>query len=308
MPELSVVMGVYNGGAALTPTIDSVCAQEGVDFEFIIVDDGSRDDSGTILKSHADRDSRIRVITQENAGLTRALIRGCENATAPVIARQDVGDRSLSGRLRAGLDLLTGDPANVLASCGTRFVSPEGEHLYDVTQTSEAADQGLHVTTVEQLCGPSHHGAAMFRRDSYEQAGGYRSQLWMAQDMDLWLRLAEQGRVVADPAIHYEAEIGLGGISAGRTHAHEEIGAAILRGAALRARGESETDNLAVLDKLTRQARDAKGRRAEAAYFIGSCLKDRNPALARSYFRRTIKTDPMHLRGWVALGKSMLAH
>lgn len=299
-------MSVYNGGDALAPTIESVCGQEGVDFEFIIVDDGSNDRSGEILSSFAARDPRIRVISQENAGLTRALIRGCAEVTAPVIARQDVGDRSLPGRFRAELNLLWGDERNILASCGTRFVSPDGDHLYTVTQTSDRADRGLRAETVDKLCGPSHHGSAMFRRSDYENVGGYRPQLLIAQDMDLWVRLAVLGRVVADPTVYYEAEIGLTGISAGRSHLHREIGEAILRGAALRARGESEAENLVALEALTRAALGTKGNRADAAYFIGACLMARNPCQARVYFRQSLRENPLHLRAWMSFCRSVI--
>ena len=80
MPEVSVVMSVYNGASHLRASIDSILQQDGVDFEFIIVDDGSTDESPSILDDYAARDARIRLIHQENQGLTKALIRGCAEA------------------------------------------------------------------------------------------------------------------------------------------------------------------------------------------------------------------------------------
>src|SRR5215472_5045758 len=98
-PEVSVVMSVYNNAPDLARTLDSILSQEGVDFEFIVVNDGSSDQSGQILNKYAQRDSRLRIIHQENAGLTRALIRGCDVARGEYIARQDAGDFSLPDRL-----------------------------------------------------------------------------------------------------------------------------------------------------------------------------------------------------------------
>src|SRR5919197_1200716 len=98
-PEVSVVMSVYNGAANLRETIDSILNQEGVSLEFIIVNDGSTDESPRILAEYAERDLRINIIRQENQGLTRALIRGCAAAQGTYIARQDTGDISLPGRL-----------------------------------------------------------------------------------------------------------------------------------------------------------------------------------------------------------------
>src|SRR5438132_1427436 len=82
-PRVSVVMSVYNGAAHLRPTLDSIASQTLRDVEIIVVDDGSTDATGDILREAAGRDARIRIITQENRGLTRALIRGCATATAP---------------------------------------------------------------------------------------------------------------------------------------------------------------------------------------------------------------------------------
>ena len=79
-PHISVVMSVYNGAKYLRESIESILSQEGVDFEFIIVNDGSTDNSKNILVEYAARDNRIRIIEQENKGLTCALIRGCKEA------------------------------------------------------------------------------------------------------------------------------------------------------------------------------------------------------------------------------------
>jgi glycosyltransferase involved in cell wall biosynthesis len=77
-PAISVVMSVYNSAPVLRPTLNSVLCQTEPNFEFIIVDDGSTDQSGQILRETAQRDSRIKLLAQENQGLTQALIRGCQ--------------------------------------------------------------------------------------------------------------------------------------------------------------------------------------------------------------------------------------
>ena len=92
-------MSVYNGASNLAATMDSILSQEGVEFEFIVVNDGSTDATGEILDDYARRDNRVRVIHQENTGLTRALIRGCAAASGEFIARQDAGDVSLRGKI-----------------------------------------------------------------------------------------------------------------------------------------------------------------------------------------------------------------
>ncbi len=173
-PQVSVVMSVYNGAATLTGTMDSFLAQEGVTFEFIVVNDGSTDGGGAILNDYARRDSRVRVIHQENTGLTRALIRGCAEARGQYIARQDAGgDVSLPGRLARQFAFLESNPTVALTSCGTRFVGPEGEFLYEMVQQGDELQRGLEQLRIDQIRGPSHHGSTMFRRAAYQCVGGY---------------------------------------------------------------------------------------------------------------------------------------
>ena len=141
--EVSVVMSVYNGASNLAATMDSILSQEGVEFEFIVVNDGSTDKTGEILDDYARRDDRVRVIHQENTGLTRALIRGCAAATGEFIARQDAGDVSLAGRLALQLDVFRNNSNVVMTSCGTRFVGPGNEVLYEVCQAGDELHRGL---------------------------------------------------------------------------------------------------------------------------------------------------------------------
>ena len=90
-PLISVVMSVFNDAQHVATALDSVLSQEAVDLEFIVIDDGSTDGTGQILDGYAARDPRLRVIHQENSGLTRSLIRGCNQARGKYIARQDGG-------------------------------------------------------------------------------------------------------------------------------------------------------------------------------------------------------------------------
>ena len=75
-PTISVVMTVYNGGRYLDEAVESICRQTFADFEFIIVNDGSTDHTADVLGRHAEKDPRIRVITQPNRGLVAALNAG----------------------------------------------------------------------------------------------------------------------------------------------------------------------------------------------------------------------------------------
>src|SRR5262245_41142623 len=195
-------MGVFNSARTLPTTLDSVLGQEGVDLEFVVVDDGSVDGSSEILRSYGTRDRRLRILQQENAGLTQALIRGCELAQGEFIARQDAGgDVSLAGRFAHQVDFLCIHPETVMTACGTRIIGPKGELLYEVRQQGRELHDQLCATSLNHLRGPSHHGAVMFRKDAYSRAGGYRAAFRVSQDLDLWSRMAEIGPCLATPKI-----------------------------------------------------------------------------------------------------------
>ncbi|MGD9613566.1 MAG: glycosyltransferase family 2 protein, partial [Kiritimatiellia bacterium] len=192
-PDVSVVMSVHDNADTLPAALKSILSQAGVALELIAVDDGSTDGSAAILDETAENDSRLRVVHQPNAGLTRALIAGCAWASAPWIARQDADDVSQPGRLAALLALARRQPEAVLLASAARCVGPRGECLRDVaveTDPARARQQLLAART-----GPPAHGSAMFSRAAYEAVGGYRACFYYGQDSDLWMRLAERGGV-----------------------------------------------------------------------------------------------------------------
>ncbi len=299
--QVSVVMSVYNGADTLRDTVESVLSQEGVDFEFIIVDDGSSDASASMLDSFAAADVRVRLVRQANQGLTKALINGCALARGEYIARQDCGDQSLPGRLRAQVDLMQSCPEAALVSCGTRIVGPNQEPLYDVVLCETEAENGLRARTLDQLCSP-HHGSTLFRRDLYEQAGGYRAQFYFAQDIDLWTRLVELGRHVAMPELLYKATFALGSISGLQRKRQIECATLILKGAFLRQYGQSDAPVLSKASQIRpRAAKASSDEMASALYFIGSCLSKRKDPQARRYYRKALRANPLHIKAAIRL-------
>jgi glycosyltransferase involved in cell wall biosynthesis len=294
MVKLSVVMSVWNGAASLAPTLRSILTQTERDFELIVVDDGSTDDTPRILALHAAIDPRIRVITQENGGLTRALIRGCMEARADVIARHDNGDRSHPERFARQLALL--DHGHVLVSCATRYVTAEGDELYVVRADGEEVRRSLLHDPPAKIHGIPSHPSAMFRRDAYLAAGGYRAQFRTAQDLDLWIRLAQRGTIGIEPEVLFEVTMEAGGIS-GTARASQvrltEIAAALRDGG----------DEAVLLEEASRVRSAPITARAEAAglYFIGKCLRRQNNPKWRRYVRDAARRDPLHWRAWASL-------
>ncbi|HYK02413.1 MAG TPA: glycosyltransferase family 2 protein [Thermoanaerobaculia bacterium] len=293
MVSFSVVMSVYNGAAELPATLDSILGQTMRDFEVVVVDDGSGDATPSILVEYAARDGRIRVLSQANSGLTRALIRGCGEARADVIARHDCGDRSHPERFARQLALL--EEGHVLVSCAARFSTSEGDELYVARAEGEEVRRSLLADDAARIHALPHHGSAMFRRDAYVTAGGYRPQFRLAQDLDLWLRIAQLGTIAILPDVLYEATLdarSLSGLS--RTEQVRLTALAI----ALRDGGDAS-----LLDEAARivPARASRSGEAAALYFIGKCLLQQRNAKWRRYLCDAVARNPWHWRAWVGL-------
>lgn len=299
-PEISVVMSVYNGAEHLEATLQSILTQEGCEFEFIVVNDGSTDASGRILDEWAARDKRLRVIHQQNTGLTKALIRGCAAARGEFIARQDVGDISLPGRLKHQAAKLREDTSCVAVSCHTEFVGPQDEFLYRVAIDENALNAGLLSTNNEDLRGPPGHGSVMMRRTAYEAVGGYREAFYFAQDIDLWTRLAERGKFAVVSALLFRVKIEAGAISGTQTVEQRRLAAIIAQLAAARRAGRDEASWLVQAMMIRPAAMPDKARRlARGNYFIGCCLRKRDPAKAAGYFSAAVGNDRRHWKAWL---------
>ena len=297
-PRVSVVMSVYDGAGKLANTLSSVLNQEGVDLEFIVVNDGSTDETLSILRRYAEKDNRLRILDQANGGLTRSLIRGCNEARGEFIARQDAGDISLPGRLKKEFDFLTSHPDVVLVSCGTRFIDPRGECVHEVMQPEDEAREGLGRHTLAEIRGPSHHGGTMFRRRIYKMAGGYRSQFQVAQDLDLWTRLREYGEHAALNEILFVAQLSPDSISSTKRALQIKTAVLILECARRRDRGGDETSLLekAEMLEISCKRNNKRLKRADFFYFLGSCTACENKDRARVYFRESLKNNPFHMR------------
>jgi len=221
LPDISVVMSVYNDSDSLRKSLDSILEQEEVDLELIVVNDGSTDNSVRILEEYKNSDKRIKILNQKHSGLTQALIIGCAQAQGEYIARHDAGDMSMKMRLQNQLRCIKNHSEASLVSGGSRFLGPKDEYLYDVMLNPQEATANLLTLKLNQIRGPSHHGCTLFQKKAYQKVGGYRSAFFFAQDLDLWVRLAEYGEHIIIPDILYKAYVTAGSIS-GR-HRREQI-------------------------------------------------------------------------------------
>ncbi|MGC8958960.1 MAG: glycosyltransferase family 2 protein [Chloroflexia bacterium] len=198
-PEVSVIMAVYNGAQYVREAIDSILSQTFPAFEFIVVDDGSTDDTPRILATYSD--PRVIVIPNEsNRGLTRALNRGIRASRGKYIARQDADDTSFPERLERQVQFLESHPEVGLVGTGAQWVDAQGlpiqlwQPISDPVQIQEMLLSGI----------PFLHGTFVFRRACLEDTGGgYNEKMPVAQDCDLLLRIADRWHLTNLPDILY---------------------------------------------------------------------------------------------------------
>lgn len=311
-PDLSVVMSVYNGARDLRETMDSVLAQEEVVLEFIVVNDGSTDESPHILDEYAKRDSRIKIIHQENQGLTRALINGCARASGAYIARQDVGDVSLPGRLSLQKTALETDTSLAFVSCWTEFYGPEWEFLYTVKGSGIAVSPTYILSEAEETGvtdGPTCHPSVMFRREVYLNAGGYRAQFYYGQDWDLWYRLAELGKFQLIKQPLYRVRVMPDGISM-KNKAVQNLVARLSLSALQQRRQNLSDDNIleqAAAIRHDKSAAAGSDSKAPGFYFIGECLRRNGDWRSLNYFKSSIKESPLFLKPWIRILQNKLS-
>jgi glycosyltransferase involved in cell wall biosynthesis len=195
-PKISVIMSVYNEETYLSQAIESVLNQTFGDFEFIIIDDGSTDDSFEIIKSYTDQ--RIRLMKNEsNIGLTRSLNIALGLAVGEYIARQDADDSSLPDRFAEQVSFLEKHPETVLLGTGV-YVIDEGGKVLRREIPSIAPGQKLRESN--QFV----HGSVMFRRAAIAQLGLYQELFRYSQDYELWLRIASHHSVANLPNPLYQ--------------------------------------------------------------------------------------------------------
>ncbi|QEH31923.1 Putative glycosyltransferase EpsE [Aquisphaera giovannonii] len=207
MPRISVCMSVYNGERYLDEAIDSILAQTCGDFEFLIIDDGSTDGSRAILERYAARDVRIRLNSRPNTGLAVALNEMIAMARGEYIARMDADDFSLPERFEKQLAFLDENPEYDLVGSRVTIIDPNGSPLGVMGDclTHEEIDAALIGAKGQMI----YHPAVMMRKRAVEEAGGYRAEYKVAQDLDLFLRMAERGRLanLAEPLLRYREHL-----------------------------------------------------------------------------------------------------
>lgn len=188
-PKLSVVMSCYNAQGTVQKAIDSIVNQSFTEFEFIIIDDASSDNTLEILSQYQKQDKRITILTNEsNQGLSYSLNRGIQQARTPIIARMDADDISYSSRLQFQYDFMQDHPEVDILGTAVRYVDKSNKPVKTMSLPTEDRDIKKRVFRKTLV----FHPTVMIRKEVYEQHGYYDPELRWAEDADLWYRLYDK--------------------------------------------------------------------------------------------------------------------
>ena len=190
MPEISVIMGIYNCADTLREAVGCLQAQTVSDWELLLRDDGSTDRTAEVAAELAASDARIRLLRNErNLGLPKTLNRCAKEAKGAYLARMDGDDRCAPTRFEKELAVLR-EGKFAVVSCGMSFFDEGGtwgeKQYIEYPQKTDFAGNS-----------PFCHAGAMMRKDAFDAVGGYSEapDRLRVEDFDLWFRLYQAGYV-----------------------------------------------------------------------------------------------------------------
>ncbi|ELZ10994.1 family 2 glycosyl transferase [Halovivax asiaticus JCM 14624] len=208
MPTVSVVIPTYNRAALLSRAIDSVLAQTADDFELLVVDDGSTDDTEAVVTGY--RDDRVRYIAHDtNRGANQARNTGIDAADGDFVAFLDSDDEWRPRKLEAQLDRLATDDEFVAVYCDYDVKIPgvQGSIRETAATVLSIGAGDDRVEGSDELVGPTladtfHTGAGstlLVRTEIAQRIGGFDESLGWFQDPDFLLRVLEAGKLAHVP-------------------------------------------------------------------------------------------------------------
>ncbi len=234
-PSVSVVMPVYNAEDYLEESVESILGQSLRDFEFIIIDDGSTDESPKILDQYQELDSRVRVLHEPNSGIAASLNLAIRMAAGKYIARMDADDISLPNRLARQVEFMEGRPE--VGVCGTGC-----RHFGDRRGVATPAADFDKIRCQLLFWPVMVHPTVMMRREVILREGlFYRTDFEEGEDYELWYRFSQCCRMANVPETLVSVRMH-GGQKHQRRDEFLDRWANIVRREAIRALGIEPTD------------------------------------------------------------------
>ncbi len=242
-------MPVRNDPRFLGRAVESILGQTMGDFEFLIVNDGSTDETGSILDQYATQDRRIQVFHQENIGLTKSLNRLAHLARGSFIARQDSDDYSHAERFERQLVVMKSNRQLGLLGTNCYILSQEGKVI--CCERITTGEKRIAKRLPRRNC--FVHGSVMFRSEVFRETGLYYEEYRYAEDYDLFLRISEEYAVdnIAEALYYYR--INPASISVQRSREQLRMAMIVREACRMRRAGEFEAWTPQIFEALNKK-------------------------------------------------------
>ena len=189
--KISIILSVFNSEFWIKEAIENIISQDFKEYEFIIVNDGSIDDTEKLILNYSDKEPKIKYILKKHTGLTDSLNYALKEAKGEWIARIDVDDISNKKRLSKQLEYVQKNKNLILL--GTNFTIRRDESIIYRSNLPEKNNKLVY--RLKNMKGFFPHSSSFFSREKALLVGGYRKAFIKSQDHDLWLRLSEKGKI-----------------------------------------------------------------------------------------------------------------
>jgi glycosyltransferase involved in cell wall biosynthesis len=199
-PTVTVCMPVFNAASYVGKALDSVRTQSFADYELLIFDDGSSDESRAIVERHARQDPRIRCFERTHRGYAPLLNEGLQVARGEYYARMDADDVSLPGRFERQLAFLGANPD--CSALGTQVLLIDSDDDVVNQARHPLIHSEIDACLIRGVFGMAHPSIVM-RTDALRRIGGYHTEFEPAEDFDMLLRLGEVGTLANLPEFLY---------------------------------------------------------------------------------------------------------
>lgn len=183
-PKVTVLMPAYNAAKYIGEAIASVLKQTFTDFELLIINDGSTDETANIVRSFDD--PRIVLVTQNNKGVAAALNLGLTYARAPYIARFDADDVCYPNRLKIQYDFITAYPQYSVVGSAVDYADADGDYIFTHHPEGHLNEE---IQQIKHAICPFIHSSVIYKKDVIVNNGGYNEYAYTYEDHFLWVNI-----------------------------------------------------------------------------------------------------------------------